>query len=265
MGPGIHHRWISHNVDLKKKSAGSMTGSLSKIDTMDDSALKEREEILSIAEAYVAQNLYKEALHIAESWLKRYPIDADVNIIRCHALLRMGDLEKVNDILDGVENTVRQLSRIYNRVGDLCLNGGLTQEAVKYYRKFVALNPDSPIAENVSEKINALVSTEDYISTRSDDDRYNNIDHVASDFYTTTLAELYVRQGHPDMAADVLSEILKKDPGNQLVANRLKDIRAMQNDGTKEKTSFHVSQNKAVIQELTRWLKNIDTLKSYAS
>ena len=67
---------------------------------MDNSAIKERETFLSIAEAYIDRSLYEEALHIAESWLRRFPIDADAHIIRCHALLRMGNLEKVNEILD---------------------------------------------------------------------------------------------------------------------------------------------------------------------
>ena len=240
---------------------------------MDGSALREREELLSIAEAYIEQNLYKEALHIAESWLARYPIDADANVVRCHALLKMGDLDKVNEILKDVENTVLQLSRIYNRVGDLCMDAGLTQEAIKFYRKFISLNPESPLAKDISEKINTLVSVTDGTSHRSsrrsshrsEEDNYSNIDYVASDFYTTTLSELYITQGHLDMAYDVLREILKREPENQLVANRLNDVRAMINDEVQKKKSAQLPQNEEVIQELTRWLKNIDRLRSYAS
>ncbi len=156
------------------------------------------------------------------------------------------------------------MSRIYNRVGDLCLKGGLTREAIKFYQKFVSLNPDSPATKDVSEKINALISIVD-ASTRINEDIYDNIDHVPSDFYTTTLEELYMTQGHIDMAADVLSEILRREPENELVAARLREIRAMQNDRMKGETHLHISQNEGVIQELTRWLKNIDRLKSYAS
>jgi tetratricopeptide (TPR) repeat protein len=232
---------------------------------MDKGDLKERDELLSIAEAYIEQNLYKQALHIAESWLTRYPVDADANIIRCHALLKMGELEKVHEILKGVENTVIQLSRIYNRVGDLCMEGGLTQEAIKYYRKFITLNPESPTAKDISEKINTLVYVADGSHNRVQEDHSINIDYVASDFYTLTLSELYISQGHLDMAYDVLSEILKKNPGNQEVVNRLKDVRAMINEGKKKEKSSHSPANEDVIQELTRWLKNIDRLKSYAS
>jgi tetratricopeptide (TPR) repeat protein len=232
---------------------------------MEEGVIKEREELLSIAEAYIEQNLYKQALHIAESWLKRYPIDADVNIVRCHALLKIGDLEKVNEILKDVENTVLQLSRIYNRVGDLCMDGGLTQEAIKFFRIFISLNPESPIAKDLSDKINSFVSNEDGTINRSNEENYSTIDHVASDFYTLTLSEVYITQGHLDMAHDVLSEILKRDPENQQVVNRLKDVSAMINAGIQKDVSSHSRTNEEVIQELTRWLKNINRLKSYAS
>jgi len=226
---------------------------------------KEREEFLSLAGSYIDQSLYKEALDMTESWLKNNPIDADAHIICCHALLKLGNLERVHEILDNLENMVIQLSRIYKRVGDLCLSGGLMREAIKFYRKFISLNPGSPLARDLSEKINSLISETDEPSTGSDEVVHNTVEHVAADFYTTTLAELYITQGHADMAADVLSEILKKDPQNKLVANRLQDVRALLNGGIRKEQSLPVSHDEGVIQELTRWLKNINRLKHYAS
>jgi tetratricopeptide (TPR) repeat protein len=226
---------------------------------MEDIANKEREEFLSIAEAYINKNLYEEASHIAESWLKRYPIDADANIIRCHALLRMGNLEKVGDLLNDLEAKVLELSRIYHRVGDLCLDAGLTKEAMKFYQKFISLNPAVSSAKEVYKKVNALASAE------IDADAYNNADRVAPDFYTTTLAELYIRQGHLDMALDVLGEILKREPENRMAADRLNDVMAMKHDGIREKTSLLMEQNEVVIRELTKWLENIYRSRSHAS
>jgi tetratricopeptide (TPR) repeat protein len=232
---------------------------------MDDTATKEREDFLSIAEAYIDKSLYKEAAHIAESWLKRYPIDADANIIRCHALLKMGNLEKVSELLDDLETKVLKLSRIYHHVGDLCLNAGLTKEAIKFYRKFIFLNPSVSSAKEVYEKVNALAARIDDSSAEMDADAYNSTERVASDFCTTTLAELYIRQGHLDMAINVMDEILKREPENRLVADRLNDVMAMQHDGIREKTSLHIEQDEAVIKELARWLENVGRLRSHAS
>jgi len=232
---------------------------------MDDTATKEREEFLSIAEAYIEKSLYKDAAHITESWLKRYPIDADANIIRCHALLKMGNIEKVSEVLDDLEAKVIELSRIYNHVGDLCLNAGLTKEAIKFYRKFIFLNPTVASGKEVYEKVSDLAAAIDDSAAGGDADTYSHTDQVAPDFCTTTLADLYIRQGHLDMAINVLREILKREPENRMVADRLNDVMAMQHDGIREKTSLHMEQNDVVIRELTRWLENIARLRSHAS
>ncbi|MGZ6248448.1 MAG: hypothetical protein ACXWMC_02375, partial [Syntrophales bacterium] len=72
-------------------------------------------------------------------------------------------------------------------------------------------------------------------------------------------------QGHLDMAINVLGEILQREPGNRLVADRLNDVTAMQQHGIIEKTSLHTEQDEAVIRELTRWLENVGRLRSHAS
>ena len=233
-------------------------------DYMDDTAIKEREELLSIAQAYLDKNLYKEAAHVAESWLKRYPIDADANIIRCHALLKMGHLEKVNEVLHDLETKVLELSRIYHHVADLCLDAGLKKEATKFYRKYIFLNPTAVNTKGVYDKVKG-VAAQINGSAVEDADTHTHPDRVAPNFCTTTLADLYIKQGHVDMARDVLREILKREPENRIAADRLNDIMAMQHDGTRQKTPFNMEQNDVVIRKLTRWLEKIDRLRSHAS
>jgi tetratricopeptide (TPR) repeat protein len=178
----------------------------------------------------------------------------------------MGNLEKVSEVLDDLEAKVLELSRIYHHVGDLCLNAGLTMEAIKFYRKFIFLNPSVSSAKEVCEKVNALAAHIDDSPAGMDANAYNHTDRVASDFCTTTLAELYIRQGHLDMALNVLGEILKREPENRLVADRLNDVMAIQRDGIREKRFSHIiEQDEAVIKELARWLENVVRLRSHAS
>ena len=160
---------------------------------------------------------------------------------------------------------VLELSRIYHHVGDLCLNAGLTKEAIKFYRKFIFLNPTVASAKEVYDKVNDLAAHIDDSVAGGDVDTYSHTDGVVTDFCTTTLAELYIRQGHLDMAINVLGEILKREPENRLVADRLNDVMAMQHDGIKETMSSHMEQDEAVIKELTRWLENVGRLRSHAS
>jgi len=216
---------------------------------MHDNDVKEKAEFLSMAQTYLDQNLFKEAHDLAFLWLHQYPMDADANVVFCHALMRMGKLDKVEEVLEGVEDTILQLSRIYAFMGDICLDGGLTREAIRFYRKFVSVNPESIIAEKISAKLRILTSTSDEAAQGMEEEHDDNISHVASDFYTMTLAELYIRQGHLQMAADVLEEILKKEPENHAAVEKFSDVKIML---TKRK------HNEEVVKELTRWLRNIN-------
>jgi hypothetical protein len=58
------------------------------------------------------------------------------------------------------------------------------------------------------------------------------------------------------MAADVLNEILKNEPENHAAAEKLGDVNMMLRDK---------KHKEEVVQELTRWLKNIDRMRHYAS
>ncbi|MBM4272516.1 MAG: hypothetical protein FJ139_10255 [Deltaproteobacteria bacterium] len=232
---------------------------------MDAGILEEKKEFLSIAESYLERKLDKEALHVAESWLRRFPFDAEAQIVRCRALLKMGKLDEVNEILEDVENSISQLSRIYHCVGDICLDAGLNREAIKFYRKFVALNHGSPAAREVTEKLHALETIPPPPHVRKEEESYNDLSSIAPDFYTLTLAELYIRQGHLDMALNVLNEILKRDENNQPAAEKLTYVRAILEGRMQEKASSPGVRNEEVVQELTRWLANLGRMRINAT
>jgi tetratricopeptide (TPR) repeat protein len=222
---------------------------------MHNDDVRDKETFLSMSQAYLDENSYKEALDLAESWIKMHPMDADANIVCCHALMRMGKLDRVEKVLDSVADAILQLSRVYSSMGNLCLEGGLSQEAIRFYRKFISINHGSTAADTISKKLQLLTSNQGEAASINEEEEYEHISDVAPDFYTITLAELYIRQGYLQMAVDVLSEILKKDADNHLAVERLNEVKAML------KTNSHKEE---VIQELTRWLKNIDRMRCYA-
>ena len=73
-----------------------------------------------------------------------------------------------------------------------------------------------------------------------------------------TLAELYIRQGHLQMAKKVLEAILRKDPREERAAIRLREIEALSGEGSAAKAA-------PVIAELSRWLDNIGRLRGHAA
>jgi tetratricopeptide (TPR) repeat protein len=225
-------------------------------DDMHDNDLKEKAAFLSTAQAFLDQALYKEASDHAELWLREHPMDADANIVYCHALMKTGKLNRVEEVLEGVEDTILHLSRVYAFMGDICLESGLTREAIRFYRKFISINPDTADAGKLSDKLRMFTSTPDESAEEMESDQDERIDQVAPDFYTVTLAELYIRQGYLQMAADVLGEILRNDSENHAAADKFNEVKVMLKDK---------KHKEDVVGELTQWLNNMDRIRSHAS
>jgi tetratricopeptide (TPR) repeat protein len=202
----------------------------------------EKEIFVAKAESCLDQGLQKEAQDYALSWLERFPDDAEARVILCQAWTRMGKLDKVKQLLEEVDEAIYGMSVIYAKMGDICQRSGLNQEAVTFYRKFLDLNPYSPITAEVAEKLHSLAPSSERIMR------------------TVTIAELYIKQGHTDLAAEILEEIINKDSTNQRALAMLSEIR-----GGGAAQPEKGAQREAVLKELNRWLSNIDRIRAYAA
>ncbi|MBE9546454.1 MAG: tetratricopeptide repeat protein, partial [Proteobacteria bacterium] len=187
---------------------------------MDLRNLEGREEFLSRAEAYLEQGLCDEATALARERLERFPGDVDARVIIGSSLARAGKMEEALEILKGVEDDILNWSRAFEYLGDIYRDKGLTEKATEDYQKFISLNVASPVAEDVSAKLDSLI-------TDTVPDEEGGIEDVSPAFHTITLAELYMKQGHSEMAREVLNEILKADAGNIKAVEMLKDIDAI--------------------------------------
>ncbi|MDO9585989.1 MAG: tetratricopeptide repeat protein [Syntrophales bacterium] len=228
---------------------------------MTDNEFKEKESFLAKAESFLAQGLYQTAQDLALDRLTRFPVDADARIIVCHAWTRMGKLDKVKQMLREVDEAILSMSRIYARMGDICRQSGLNSEAVAFYRKFITLNPDSSLAESVSEKLNSLLSSQEQTDISEEETDMEERRPVPG-LKTVTMAELYLKQGHPDLAQEVLEECLKKDPANQRAAAMLGDIQARVDIKTTKASRCAPDE---VVCKLSRWLNNMHRLRGHAA
>lgn len=227
---------------------------------MDEVELSEKENFLSRAESCLDQGLYTTAQDLAMDWLNRFPGDAEARIIACHACTRMGKLDKVNSMLKEVDEAILGMSRIYARMGDICRQSGLNQEAIIFYRKFVTINPNAPLTLEVEEKLASLLNfPEDTGLSLPENGMLPK--HPAPSLQTVTMAELYLKQGHPDMAIEVLEAILRKDESNQRAQTLLSNIRKKMDEPPEQPGRSSIE----VIRELTRWLNNMHRIRSHAA
>jgi thioredoxin-like negative regulator of GroEL len=222
---------------------------------MGDNDLQERSAFLEEMEAFLKQGDDETALALAELRLKRMPGDMDARIAICRVRIRQGRLEEAKGMLQEMEGTLASLSQIYASMGDVCLKEGMQESAQTFYRKFISLNPDSPLAREISERLAAIEALQGPDAESQEEDAAQ----VPSDFQTVTLAELYIRQGHLRPAAEVLEAIIRKDPGEEKAAAMLREVWEM--IFRQESAQRYAG----VIAELSRWLDNIERLRGHAA
>lgn len=220
-----------------------------------------RLQFLSEAEIFLQESKLPEALSLAEARLKNFPLDVDARIVAANVLIGMGMVEETRNILHEVEEIISGLSMIYIRMGDLYGKKGFYRDAAVCYEKFISLNPNSDKAKEVVEKI-SLLEQEEPLVTEIDE----TADHETipkPDFHTVTLADLYIKQGHFKMAAEVLEKILEYEPDNDLVRTKLDTLKTA--IALKSSSRGDVVRSDHLAETLTRWLENIDRLKKNAA
>lgn len=226
-------------------------------------APEESRRFLSRVEALLEVRMFDLAQELAAERLEQMPDDVDARIVMCKVWTRMGRLERVDEILQEVEERIRDWSRLHEAMGDICRESGLKKEAVRFYRRFLELTPHGAPHAEVSAKLERLLdSGTEAPDPGQDRDRYEHLGAIAPDFHTMTLAELYLRQNQPDMARQVLHEILRRDPHHPQAAARLREIDERTPAGRGE---TDMPARGRIIRELSRWLDNIGRIRGHAA
>jgi len=221
---------------------------------MDANDREERDAFLAQTEAYLKGSDWPAVLDLARGRLERLPGDLDARMAICRVWIQQGRMDEAREMLRELDETIASLSQIYACMGDACLKKGMMEETGRYYRKFLALNPDGPLAGDVSEKLRSIEEQRETAAAEGEEEA-----QIPSAFQTATLAELYIRQGHLPMAAEVLEAILRKEPQQERAAGMLREVREMIR---REASAQRVAP---VIAELSRWLENIVRLRVHAA
>jgi tetratricopeptide (TPR) repeat protein len=227
---------------------------------MDVDEIRGRNTFLADVEARFSSGDDEAILELARDRLQRTPGDLDARIAICRVWVRQGRLDEAKELLQELEEPLAGLSPIYVSLGQLCLEKGRQEEARTYYRKFMALNPDSPKTADISRRlreIEVLYKTEADGEATAGGAEEESPD-VPDDFQTVTLAELYIRQGHLEQAIEVLEAILRKDPRQEKAAEKLREVREI--IGRKA----DAGDNAPIIAELSRWLDHVCRLRTHA-
>jgi len=212
---------------------------------MGDPTLQSRQAFLKEAEALLEKGDWAAALALATLRLEVLPGDPDARMVSCRSHLLAGRPEEARELLSGMEELLTGIARLYRGAGELFADKGMPEEARTCYHKFISLNPDDPAVIELTARLRQLPGTQ---GTTAEEDAAQ----VPEDFQTVTLAELYIRQGHLQMAKEVLEAVLGRDPQHKEAAARLREV-------------MERLKAEPAIAELSRWLGNIGRLRGDAA
>jgi len=220
---------------------------------------EERLVFVSQMETFLRDKKLSEALSMAEERLSRLASDIDARAFANLVLIAMGRIEESRDILQELEKDIARLAFVYLRAADTYREKGCNQDAVLCYQKFLSLNPLAENSPEVAEKIALLKNTE---PLADEVDEATATDSPGPEFYTLTLADLYIKQGHSKMALDILKEIVKREPTNVPARVKLDTVKAAL--ALKSSSGDTVASTNNLIKTLSSWLSNINGLKKHA-
>ena len=218
-------------------------------------------DFLLEAEEHLRRDNLQEALNLATERLRDVPTDAAALGIYCDALIGMGRIEDARKVLQEVPKIIDGLNLIFERAGDACREKGLHREAATCYENFLSLRPDTERAREIIGKM-AFLEQDDILTAEKDLPESEN-KAAEKEFFTVTMAQLYMKQGHFEDAETVLGKIIKKESDNLEAINMLDHLklrRLAPSAGVKI-----VSAENNLMNILSGWLKNIERLKSNAA
>jgi tetratricopeptide (TPR) repeat protein len=208
-------------------------------------------------ENLLQQNLLPQALTVVEKRLKQFPLDTDTNVIACDVLVRMGRLDDVRGILSKFDDLI---SGLYAHAGDIYQKHGFTSDAVICYRKSIVLNPTAGHAKEIREK---LILCEQEEPQQEDMVEPDDLNLPRPEFYTVTLADLYIKQGHLQMAAEVLQDIIRKEPANVQARAKFDTVKAA--IALKTMADSKTANAGELLNILSSWLENVSRIKEHAT
>jgi tetratricopeptide (TPR) repeat protein len=221
---------------------------------------EDRTNFIFEVEKMLEQHELQEAFNLAGERLRSLPADADAHVVAGSALIGMGRVDEARDILQEVGEIISGLSLVYDRMGDIYRKKGFHQDAAICYEKFISLHPGAEDARRVIEKM-VLLEQEDQPVTEVAMIHDETIPDPES--FTVTLAELYIKQGHLQVAAEILKEIIWREPQNSQAVEKLDSLQAELSSQSPANSKFSESDN--LIKTLSSWLRNIDRLKMHAA
>ncbi len=200
------------------------------------------------AEAHRREGRYEEAISICREGLRNTPEALRGRLIMGMCYLESGLPAEAKEELEKVAEGIEECLPVFKLLSQIYLQENNVNSSPKEENPEKGLTPlEVSVKEQKTQwkSISGEPGLEEGVAGQEEALRDDSMPKV---IHTDTLAEIYLKQGHPQKALAIYQEILTREPGNPEVQGKYERLKQRL-----------ISQQKAasrrkVIQKLERWL-----------
>lgn len=191
----------------------------------------------SVAQSRLVEGRYADAIHLCKQGLARLPEHLSGRMIYALAVYGSGQMHAAREQVRKVLELDPEHLGALKLLGDIDYREGNVPSALAHYRRVLEIDPHCtglksllPQTEISSPKLTLKRPTE----------KKETVDRSVSSripFFTETMGDLYLSQGHSRLAAEVFKKLLEQEPSDRLQAKLTRAERG----GQEKENSLDVS------------------------
>lgn len=210
------------------------------------------DDFLSSVEGYPKDGMENKVIQICIDRLKVNPGDWNARLSLGRLYFEKGMLKEAQKELEKVANFISNNIIIYKILGEIHEKEGNIEEAARFYRMFSAYDSEDLEINGISNSLEKTFSKE--IEEKSDG---------KIKISTSTIAEIYIKQGHLKRALEIYRDILAVDPENAAIQNKKGALmeKIKESGSTEVDIPLYSSKAGRIITRLNKWLSNLEVLK----
>ena len=209
-----------------------------------------REAFLMESEKRLRSGHLQSAIELAQKRNTLIPGDVDAGIVMIQGLIGLGLRNEAIKLMGEIKSNLQRWSSMVDMLDRPNQHAPVLDktEGLLDLKQNNDVSPEQDMQHDELAESNDAVESENNVQA----DQSDSI--ILKDFYTPTMAELFMHQGHIDMARDIYSALVAENPEDAVLKKRLNDLEAMIT-GALPKEDFEKQWE--VIDELERWVTKI--------
>jgi predicted regulator of Ras-like GTPase activity (Roadblock/LC7/MglB family)/Flp pilus assembly protein TadD len=219
---------------------------------------------VQLADAYRRAGDLEQSIAVCQQGLERHPTYTTARSILGRNYLDLKKLDEAEAEFRQIEVADPENIMAHRMLGQIYLQKGQFADAISRQQRVLALDPDDSTAQELlqqalqaakqAEQAPAASAPAPAPAAASAPAAEAPASKAAADAQSGTLkvAEIYIKKGALDEAAEVLQEILAADPGHSVAKQRLQEVnerRGVKDDGGKAKAEAEAAAKKKAEEE----------------